>query len=282
MSVLLAVYRVRGPILLASALLVAVVAVIRSGWRIPLVEEFGTIASVAGMAGIAVALALTLAGPRLLGVRAPVRIVSPVTGRWLAVNSPASKVPSHGVRAYGQAYAIDLVAEPEGAERPLFGAGPAFRPPQDFPAFGLPVRAMCDGTVVRAWDRLDDHRSRSSYAALAVMVLEGMVREFGGPRFVVGNHVVVRGDDGVFALVAHLRRGSVRVRPGDRVAAGDVIAACGNTGNTTEPHVHAQLMDRASLWTAQGVPFSFADVRIAHDDAVRDGVPVNGEHLLAD
>jgi hypothetical protein len=58
-----------------------------------------------------------------------------VTGRWLSVNSPADKVPSHGLRAYGQTYAIDLVHEPKEGSRPAFGTGPAFRPPEDFPAF---------------------------------------------------------------------------------------------------------------------------------------------------
>ena len=66
--------------------------------------------------------------------RPPVEVDAPVTGRWLAVNSPADKVPSHGLHAYAQTYAIDLVHEPTEGSRPEFGAGPAFRPPEDFPA----------------------------------------------------------------------------------------------------------------------------------------------------
>jgi hypothetical protein len=64
--------------------------------------------------------------------RPPVEVDAPVTGRWLAVNSPADKVPSHGLHAYGQTYAIDidLVHEPTEGSRPEFGAGPAFRPPE--------------------------------------------------------------------------------------------------------------------------------------------------------
>jgi hypothetical protein len=59
--------------------------------------------------------------------RPPVDVDAPVTGRWLAVNSPADKVPSHGLHAYGQTYAIDLVHEPAEGSRPQFGAGPTFR-----------------------------------------------------------------------------------------------------------------------------------------------------------
>ena len=59
---------------------------------------------------------------------------------------------------------------------------------------------------------------------------------------------------GQYAAYAHLRRGSVLVRPGDRVYRGQIIAECGNSGNTSEPHLHFQLMDRRRPALAAGVP----------------------------
>jgi murein DD-endopeptidase MepM/ murein hydrolase activator NlpD len=44
------------------------------------------------------------------------------------------------------------------------------------------------------------------------------------------------------------------VARGDRVDRGALIAACGNSGNSTEPHVHVQAMDRPALWFAKGRP----------------------------
>ncbi|KRF19321.1 metalloendopeptidase [Nocardioides sp. Soil797] len=209
----------------------------------------------------------------------PVVVASPVTGRWLAMNSPASKVPSHGVRAYGQAFAIDLVHEPlDGTTRPSFGSGSGMSAPADYPAFGRPVHAMIDGTVVRAHDRQRDHRTRTRFWSVGVMMLEGVLRELRGSDGVVGNHVVIDRGDGVFALVAHLRKGSATVRPGDRVVAGDVIGSCGNSGNTTEPHVHAQLMDRARPSAARGLPMAFRDVVI--DGEPVTGLPANASHLV--
>jgi murein DD-endopeptidase MepM/ murein hydrolase activator NlpD len=82
--------------------------------------------------------------------RPPVELGVPVAGRWQALNSPADKVPSHGRHAYGQTYAVDLAHEPVDGSRPEFGAGPSFRPPADYPAFGQPVLAPADGVVVRA------------------------------------------------------------------------------------------------------------------------------------
>lgn len=109
----------------------------------------GALASALELAGflllvVAVALAFVPVAPR---IRAR-RVAAPVAGRWTAINSPASRVPSHGVHSHGQAFAIDLVYEPEKGARPEFGEGPAFRPPQDFPAFGEELFSPADGRVV--------------------------------------------------------------------------------------------------------------------------------------
>jgi murein DD-endopeptidase MepM/ murein hydrolase activator NlpD len=59
-----------------------------------------------------------------------------------------------------------------------------------------------------------------------------------------------------------LRRGSVRVTAGERVVAGQHVGECGNTGNSTEPHVHVQLMDHPRAWLAAGIPFRFTDTEL--------------------
>lgn len=184
---------------------------------------------------------------------APVSIASPVRGRWIALNSPSSRVPSHGLQAWAQAYALDLVCDPGDGSRPGFGWWPPARRPDEFPGFGRPVHAPVTGVVVRSHAAARDHLSRTSPVALLYLVVES-VRELLGPLGVLGNHVVIRRDDRACVLVAHLRRRSLRVRRGDRVEAGTVIGACGNSGNSTEPHVHVQAMDRPSVWIAAGLP----------------------------
>lgn len=224
---------------------------------------------------------LSMFGSRFIPTYETHTVRAPVRGRWLALNSPATKVPSHGLRAYGQAYAVDLVHEPLDADRPQFDQGPAMRPPEDFPAFGQPVFAMVDGTVVAVEGNRRDHRSRSRLWSVLFMFAEAIVRELGGPGAIVGNHVTIRTPEGVYALVAHLKQGSPRVKVGDNVRTGDHIADCGNTGNSSEPHVHAQLMDRRSLMLAQGIPMHFADVVIGAAPERRAGMPANEEHLVA-
>ncbi|MGW1894719.1 M23 family metallopeptidase [Streptomyces sp. NPDC002004] len=201
-----------------------------------------------------------------------VEVAVPVTGRWKALNSPADKVPSHGTRAYGQAYAIDIVAEPDTGARPGFGWWPLARSGEAFPAFGTDILAVADATVVGTDDRQRDHLSRTSWLAILYFFLvEAVARSLGGARRVIGNHVILDLGDGTYALYAHLRRGSLTVRPGDRVRAGQSVGQCGNSGNSTEPHLHFQLMDGADPNTANGIPFTWRGI----------GVPRNGEAFEA-
>ena len=58
-------------------------------------------------------------------------------------------------------------------------------------------------------------------------------------------------------LLAHLQRGSLRVAPGDAVATGDEVGRCGNSGNSTQPHVHVQVTDSVDWASAQGLPMLF-------------------------
>jgi peptidase M23-like protein len=78
---------------------------------------------------------------------------------------------------------------------------------------------------------------------------------FGDMASIAGNHVVVRFEAGD-VLLAHLRRGSTRVRAGDPVTAGQVVGEVGNSGNSVAPHLHLQLSaPRGRLPWARVLPF---------------------------
>ena len=141
------------------------------------------------------------------------------------------------------------------------------RAPEEFSAFGRPVVAVAPGTVVAATDRQRDHRSRESLPALLwMMAASGPAREIAGVRWILGNHVVVDHHDGTYALYAHLRRGSLAVAVGEDVAAGQQLAEVGNTGNTSEPHLHVHLMDDADPHVGRGIPFRWTNIDQRADD----------------
>lgn len=210
--------------------------------------------------------------------RDPVEVTPPVTGRWLPFNSPATRVPSHGIQAYGQTYAVDLACDPADRQRPQLGWWPPGRRPGDFPGFGRPVLAPADGVVVRTHDRERDHWSRDSWPGLAYLIVEGVLRELLGPGRIFGNHIVLDLGDGVYAVLAHLRRGSVRVTKGQRVTAGEQVAACGNSGNSTEPHLHFQLMDHRSVLLGAGLPVRFDAFEV--DGVAASGMPRSGRPFV--
>jgi len=187
----------------------------------------------------------------------PLVVAAPVRGRWEAFNSPATKVPSHGTNFLGQTYGVDLIFSPNGQNRPTSESSRSgLRPPEDFPSFGEPIFAAADVVVVRVHEAERDHNSRSGKKALRFLKFEQLVRALGPPGRALGNHVIVRLPDGSHLVYAHLRRGSQRVSFGDEIKKGDVIAGCGNSGNTTRPHLHIQRQDIASMLTATGLPWA--------------------------
>lgn len=184
----------------------------------------------------------------------------PFRGRWLARNSPARRVPSHGTHALGVTYAIDFIAV-DGAGRSAprtWRTVFAVEAPELFVGFGQPILAPAAGTVVITHDGEPDHEARRSQLSLVPYALGQAGRVRAGVGAVAGNHVVLAlGPGGPFVLLAHLRRGSLRVRPGRVVRSGDQLGECGNSGNSTQPHVHVQATDSTHWLTAKGLPLLF-------------------------
>lgn len=192
--------------------------------------------------------------------RDPVVLAYPFSGRWMARNSPARRVPSHGTHLMGTTYAIDFIpVDARGRSAPWsWRAAVATESPEDFIGFGAPILAPCSGRVVTAHDGEPDHEARRSQLTLLPYMLGQARRARGGPAAIAGNHVVIAmGARGPFVLLAHLRRGSVEVAVGDHVREGDVVGGCGNSGNSTQPHLHIQATDSTSWDRARGLPLTF-------------------------
>ena len=132
-------------------------------------------------------------------------------------------------------------------------------PPEMFAGFGRPILAPAAGTVALVHDGEPDHEARRSQLALVPYMLGQSRRaQRGAAGGLAGNHVVIAlGSGGPFVLLAHLQRGSVQVQPGQPVSVGCPVARCGNSGNSTEPHLHLQVSDSTDWTRARGIPFTF-------------------------
>lgn len=197
---------------------------------------------------------------------APIDLDYPFAGRWLTQNSPANRVPSHGTTLFGTSYAIDFVpVNDAGHTAPIrFGSLVRPEPPERFPGFGRPLLAPIEGVVAAAHDAEADHAAYRGVPSIGYALTQRRRAEAGWVAL-AGNHVLIDSDDVVVA-VCHLQQGSITVRPGERVRTGDVLGRCGNSGNSTEPHVHVQVIDSRDIQRASAVRLMF-----------RGSLPRNGE-----
>jgi hypothetical protein len=213
-----------------------------------------------------------------------VALALPFRGTWLTEKSPARRVPSHGTHLFATTYAIDFVAvrAKRTADvsdwRTLLSVEPAER----FFAFGQPILAPAAGRVIAVHDGEPDHEARRSQLARVPYALTQAARVRQGRGAIAGNHVILEVPGGAYVLLAHLRGQSLRVGVGDPVAAGQELAECGNSGNSTQPHVHLQVMDGPDPATARGLPMAFLAYRCRPRRAgparqVEQGLPDDGD-----
>ncbi|MCQ1946053.1 M23 family metallopeptidase [Arthrobacter sp. zg-Y1116] len=192
---------------------------------------------------------------------APLEVSLPFTGKWKVQNSPLRRVPSHGTHLLATTYAIDFVGvDDAGRSAPAVSWRTAFgtEPPELFFAFGRPILAPVSGRVVTVHDGEADHEARRSQLALIPYVLGQQARLRQGAGAIAGNYVLIEtADGGPVVGVMHLRSGSIRVGTGEHVREGQPLGDCGNSGNSTQPHVHVQAMDGTDPWTARGLPLVF-------------------------
>jgi len=180
--------------------------------------------------------------------RAAIAISPPVRGEWAALNGP-SNASGHrrlvlaldGHTASGQRFAIDFLQ--------VDSAGSSRRPGTDasknsnYYAYGTELLAVADGVVAATKDSIPENVPGGRAVKIDLTT-------------VGGNFVGIDIGGGKYALYAHVQPGSLRVKVGDRVKRGQVIALLGNSGNSTEPHVHFQIADGPSFLAAEGLPYA--------------------------
>ena len=203
--------------------------------------------------------------PSRSSVTRDVVISLPFVDRWLARNSPARRVPSHGTDLLGGRYAIDFIGVDHRhriADRRDWRTFLTAEPVERFFAYGRPILAPAHGIVVHVHDAEIDHVGRRSQLTLVPYALGQPARLRQGVAAIAGNYLIIAlRHSGAFVALAHLRADSIRVAIGEEVTAGQPIADCGNSGNSTQPHVHLQVMDSPDPSVARGVPMAFRRFR---------------------
>ena len=194
----------------------------------------------------------------------------PFKGRWLTQNSPANRVPSHGTTLFATSFAIDFLPVNEAGRTAPITFGSLLRPEhaERFPGFGRRVLTPVQGVVVGVHHTAPDHRAFRGLPSVGYALTQRR-RAAAGWAELVGNHVMIKTRGGPVVVVCHLQRSSIQVQLGQTVRVGETLGRCGNSGNSTEPHVHVQGIDRSDVLNATAVPITF-DGRLPRNGEIVD------------
>ena len=186
--------------------------------------------------------------------RGAIEISSPLRGdHWLAGNGPANTsghrralLPIDGHAAIAQRIR-DWVR--------LRDDGKTFHDDEkdnkNYFAYGSEALAVADGVVTEVKDGIPQNTPGENSRAVPITL-----------ETVGGNHVILDIGGGHFAFYAHLQPGSLRVKLGDKVRRGQVVGLVGNSGNSTEPHLHFHIENGSSPLGAEGLPYSLASFEV--------------------
>lgn len=184
--------------------------------------------------------------------RADLRL--PFEGEWYVFWGGRDIEQNYHAISADQRFAYDFLIRRDGSSHA--GSGDAN---EDYHCWGESILAPASGTIVQAVDRWSDNRPGQM-----------------DPEHPPGNFVVIDHGQGEFSFLAHLRKGSVAVSEGESVDAGDQVGVCGNSGNSSEPHLHYHLQTSAEFGAGQGLPAQFQAYR-ADGERVERGEPAQSQ-----
>lgn len=170
----------------------------------------------------------------------------PFEGEWTVINGCFTKEFSHSWDIPTQRYAYDFLVLDENGKS--YTGDP--KNVGNYYCYGKAVLAPADGVVTKVVNNAEDS------------LILGNGRFFSRAKNIEGNYIVIRHGKNEYSTLAHLKKDSILVKEGERVSRGQRIAACGNTGNSSEPHLHFQLQDGPGLYNSAGLPVRFSGVRI--------------------
>ncbi|WP_028547153.1 M23 family metallopeptidase [Paenibacillus taiwanensis] len=176
--------------------------------------------------------------PQTDALRTKTKFQLPFHGNWFAFWGGTNALVNYHYEHETQRYAYDIIIEKNGNSY----KGDVSKN-ESYYAFGQPIIAAAGGEVVAVVNDIADNvpvgKTNSAQPA--------------------GNHVIIDHGNGEFSYYAHLQQGSALVQVGDIVKAGDELGKCGNSGNSTEAHLHFQVSDGADLFTSKSIRVQWKD-----------------------
>ena len=172
------------------------------------------------------------------------KLILPFKEEWTVLWGGDTKELNYHVISEAEKNAFDMVIRNE--------KGNSFKTDgqtnEDYYAFGKELIAPCDGEIVLVVDGIKDNQPGEM-----------------NPAYVPGNTVIIRTANNEYLFFAHFMQHSIKVKQGQKVKQGDLLGLCGNSGNSSEPHLHFHIQNVENINIATGVKCYF------------DKILVNGE-----
>lgn len=169
--------------------------------------------------------------------------ILPFNGCWKVANGGSIRENSHSWGIFTQRYAYDFFI----TDSNYISFNDQGRKLKDYYCFEKAVLSPADGKVIMIRNKTKD------YQAVGDLSLDWKVKDFRG------NFVIIKHYENEYSFIAHFKLDSIKVKEGDRVRQGQTIGLCGNSGHSTEPHIHFHLQDSRNLWIATGLPIRFKE-----------------------
>lgn len=169
----------------------------------------------------------------------------PFKGEWVVVNGCFTKQFSHSWDIPTQRYAYDFLILKDGKS---YENNP--KSVEEYYCYNKSILAPADGVIVEVVNNAEDS------------FVFGNGRFYNRAKHIAGNYIVIQHDETEYSTLAHLKKDSITVKVGEQVIRGQIIAKCGNSGNSTEPHLHFQLQDGKSFYSSLGLPILFQNIKL--------------------
>ena len=190
-------------------------------------------------------------------IRNTTKMKLPFKGEWSVTWGGDTKEQNYHVESLAQKNAFDiLIKDEQGATHK--GTGETN---EDYYAFGKELYAPCDGEVVLVVDGVKDN-------------IPGVLN----PIYIPGNTVIIKTANGEFAFFAHFKQNSIVVKQGQKVSSGALLGLCGNSGNSSEPHLHFHLQNVEDMTKATGAKCFFDQLKV-NGVLKLDYSPIKGEKI---
>lgn len=190
-------------------------------------------------------------------VRNKTKLSLPFNGAWTVIWGGDTKELNYHVESQAQKNAFDIViTNDKGNSYKTDG-----KTNQDYYAFGKELIAPCNGEVVLVVDGVKDN-------------IPGMMN----PVYVPGNTVIVKTENNEYLFFAHFKQHSIAVKEGEKVRQGQLLGLCGNSGNSSEPHLHFHIQNTEDMTLATGVKCYFEKI-LVNGQIKMDYSPIQKEKI---